>query len=89
MEDKEVGRHVFSFNPQDNGGESLNLITIFRETEEGDIYTNQELILQSYFNSASFDLSGAAFTPDNLRALANEMESEEVVMRAEFKKSEA
>lgn len=73
-------REVFVFNKDDNGGESLSLkIDYF---DNGDaahglpdgIYTNQELSLQSYCNSASFNLAGAAFTPENLRELANILE---------------
>lgn len=73
--DKLLKRHVFCFNPNDNGGESLLLTTEFfwNGDEQDGIYTNQELILQSYLNSASITLFGAAFTPENLRKLADEL----------------
>ena len=61
--------HFFEFNPDSNGGESL---TLSSEYTDGD--WQQELTLCSYFNSASFHLSNA-LTPENLRQLANELES--------------
>jgi hypothetical protein len=81
MSDKLLHRHVFCFNEEDNGGESLTLKTEFYDNGDAaaglpaGIYTNQELSLMSYGNSASFNLSGAAFTPELLRQLANELES--------------
>lgn len=85
-----VKRHVFVFNPQDNGGESLVLRTEF--VHNGDpvddgkgIFTNQELTLHSYCNAASFQLSGASITPEILRKLANELESAGVQARAQIK----
>jgi hypothetical protein len=78
MKNESIHRHVFVFNPQDNGGESLSLITDFIDNGDGPeagIFTNQELGLQSYCNSASLQLMGASFTPENLRKLANELES--------------
>lgn len=70
-------KHVFVFNPQDNGGESLILVT--KENDNGDgipngIYLTQKLSLQSYSNSASFTLVGTILTPKNLRKLADELE---------------
>ena len=83
--DKNIGRHVFVFNPKDNGGESLCLVTEFFDNGDDPktgIYTNQKLSLQSYCNSAEFQLIGAALTPDNLRKLANELESELIKAKA-------
>lgn len=73
-------REVFVFNKKDNGGETLSLAIEY--IDNGDaaaglpngIYMNQELSLQSYCNSASFNLVGAQLTPENLRELANLME---------------
>lgn len=80
MADEQVARHVFVFNPKENGGESLSLETKFidngdRKTlgPEKGIYTVQTLTLASYCNAAHFELFGA-FTPDNLRQLANELD---------------
>ena len=79
--DKIVGDHSFCFNPEDNGGESLIISTKF--IWNGDdppfkdaIYSNQEISLMSYGNSASFNLSGCELTPKNLRELANQLEVE-------------
>ncbi len=71
-----VHRHVFVFNPLDNGGESLTLITEFTDNGDRTIFYNQTLSLQSYSNSASFELYGIAMTPQILRKLANELEKE-------------
>lgn len=78
-------RHVFVFNPKDNSGESLSLVTEFFDNgdcTEDSIYTNQTLSLQSYCNSALFSLLGASLTPENLRRLANELESAMIKAKA-------
>lgn len=72
---------------EDNiGGESLLLTTkIFSNGDPikikngkivSGIYLNQELTLQSYSNSASFNLVGTVFTPSILRRMADELEKE-------------
>lgn len=81
IRDQELSKHVFVFNEKDNGGESLSLTTRFISngdeiTEKEGIYVNQELSLQSYCNSASFNLCGCTITPESLRQLANELEKE-------------
>ena len=63
-------RHVFTFNPEDNGGEALTVTTDI--TSDGDIF--QEVSLQSYGASASLNFPGW-ITPQRLRKLANELES--------------
>ena len=80
-----LDRHVFVFNPSNNGGESLCLTTEFYsngDPGEAGIYTNQEFTLSSYFNSASFNFLGQ-MTPENLRRLADELElaQEEAIRR--------
>lgn len=80
IRDKVLLRKCFVFNDKDNGGESLSLTTTYIDngddvTEKCDgIYINQELTLQSYSNSATFNLCGAFLTPENLRELANELD---------------
>lgn len=76
-----IARNVFCFNEKDNGGESLTITTEFFHNGddppfEKTIYTNQEITLQSYANSASFNLAGCQLTPSNLRELANQLERE-------------
>jgi hypothetical protein len=74
--DKKLGEHSFCFNEQDNGGEAFTLTTELYNNgdEESGYYLNQFLTLQSYCNSASFELVGAQITPKNLRKLADELE---------------
>lgn len=74
-QEKKLGRHVFCFNPKDNGGEGLYLITDFFDNGDGEVFTHQEIALQSYCNSASFHLGLASLNPENLRRLANELDS--------------
>jgi len=82
---KPVHRHVFCFNPQTNGGESLTIITDFIPNgDPGIIYTSQEISLGSYSNSASFNLSGASLTPENLRDLANQLESAQIEAKSKL-----
>lgn len=72
--DKLLKRHVFCFNDEDNGGESLILTTeMYANGDPDGVYYNQELTLQSYGNSASFNLYSAMFNPENLRRLADEL----------------
>ncbi len=76
MPDRKLGNHVFNFNPNSNGSESLVLTTTaFANGDPGGVYLNQELTLQSYSNSASINLMGTLLTPEALRRLANELES--------------
>jgi len=75
---KIISEHHFTFNPKDNGGESLTLSTEFIDNgddgEEG-IYTNHKLTLHSYCNAAHFELCGISITPELLRELANQLEN--------------
>lgn len=71
----------FPLNPKDNGGEQLIITTDFFSngdpvTATSGIFLNQQLTLQSYCNSASFNLCGAIFTPQKLRELADLIEKE-------------
>lgn len=76
MADKKLGTHVFNFNPRNNGGESLTLTTTaFANGDPGGVYLNQELTLQSYCNSASFNLVGTTLEPAILRKLADQLEA--------------
>jgi len=65
--------HVFCFNREDNGGEALTLKTVYEKTYKN-VEISQELTLNSYKNSATFDLCGAILTPKLLRELADELE---------------
>jgi hypothetical protein len=87
--DELLKSHVFNFNPHDNGGESLILQTHYisngdpPDAEGTHFFTNQVLTLASYCNSASFNLYGAAFTPENLRKLADQLETIEKELKNE------
>jgi hypothetical protein len=80
MPESILHREVFVFNKHDNGGESLSLAIEYFDNGDAaaglpdGIIMNQKLSLQSYCNTASFELAGAQFTPENLRELANVME---------------
>ena len=64
-----TNRHVFVFNPEDNGGESFMVTTEINE----DGYMTQEISLQSYGAAASFNIPGW-MTPEKLRDLANKLD---------------
>jgi len=73
--DKLLAIHVFDFDPKNNGGESLTLSTyIYSNGDPNGSYWNQTLTLQSYCNSASFNLCGTNLTPNMLRKLADELD---------------
>lgn len=80
-------KHTFCFNPVDNGGESLVLLTNFFKNEDGEIFTTQQLTLQSYCNSAAFELAGTQMTPNNLNKLANELEAAQTKAQLLIKES--
>lgn len=70
-----VHRHTFAFNQSDNGGQHLVLVTKwYPNGDPGGTFTNQEIVLYSYCNSASINLSGTSINPENLRKLADELE---------------
>lgn len=74
MADKLLKRHVFTFNKHDNGGEALMLVTQFFHNGDVDgVYTNQEIELQSYCNSASINLCGIHIDSEILFKLAKEL----------------
>ena len=82
--EKEIGRHVFVLNQKDSGGEQLVLVTKIIDNGDPNPITEQEFSLQSYCNCASFTLIGAQFTVENLRRLANELESELIKARSKI-----
>lgn len=84
-EQKLVKTHVYNFEPKDNGGESLTLTTTYYDNKYGEYCTNQKLTLQSYCNSASFELSGTQLTPDKLRELANQLEKNQIEVHFQLK----
>lgn len=87
MQEKILEKHRFYIG-ENHGGECLVLETKFLSNGDLDgIFTNQKLTLHSYSNSASFDLCGTSFTPENLRQLANELES--ALIRAKQKTHKA
>jgi hypothetical protein len=83
MKNKILKEHKFYFN---NGkyGTGLCLKTIFvAEGEEEDkitktkgIFIHQILTLESYANSASFELCGTILTSTDLRKLADQLDAE-------------
>lgn len=86
MSDKLLAKHQFVFNKHDGGGEALWLTTkVYSNGDPGGIYLNQDLVLQSYCNSATFNLVGAQVTPELLRELANQLD--EVIARVKVEVS--
>jgi hypothetical protein len=79
MENKIVHEHRFEFGS--GGGESLSITTKFIDNgdpEPEGIYWNQKLTLQSYCNSAIFDLCGTILDSNILRQLANELDKAQI-----------
>jgi hypothetical protein len=75
--DKLLHTETFNLAPHENGGESLLLHIEYFDNGDHNyhgIYMNQTLSLQSYGNSASFNLCGAALSPEILRKLADTIE---------------
>ena len=77
IDQKLLNRDVFVFNPQDNGGEGLTIMTeFFSNGDPGGVFSNQEITLYSYCNSASFHVTGFTITPEALRKLADKLEKQ-------------
>lgn len=78
MTDEPILKHTYCLNRHDNGGEHLMLYTkFFANGDPNGLYTNQELQLNSYCNSASFNLFSIKLNPESLRELADQLESAE------------
>lgn len=72
--EKQIHTHVFNLSPKTNGGEALVLTTDFFDNGDNEPLLRQKLTLNSYCNTASFNLEGTILTPKLLRKLANELE---------------
>lgn len=86
MSEKLIKTHTFIFNPGENGGEQLRLVTKFYHNGETikngrpdpkGIFINQELILESYCNKASLSLFGSAISADRFEKLARALREAE------------
>lgn len=81
-QDTLLATHTFTFilaphEPPDEGDNTLSLITEYFDNGDGapkGIYSNQKLVMQSYGNTASFNLCGTSISADHLRKLANELD---------------
>ena len=74
---QKVDKLTSVMNPEENGGESLTITTEFYDNGDktNNIYLNQTITLNSYGNSASFNLIGSPLTPEVLRKLAEDIEN--------------
>ena len=61
--------HVFCFNPKENGGQSIHLVTTINSNN-----ISQSLELNCFGNCSSLQFGDGIFTPDILRKLADELE---------------
>lgn len=77
MADEKLKRHVFTFNPDSNGGEALMLTTDYYWDGEDEVYTNQQLTMCCYGKEVSFNLGSALLNPAVLRNLADQLEQSE------------
>lgn len=86
--------HLFTLNPDSNGGESVVLHTKFEDNgdfsrglaKEPVLSATHELIINSYGNSVHFNMYGY-LTPTVLRDLANQLEKAEVAAKIVIKNS--
>lgn len=78
--DKKIDKIMQTINSNDNGGEQIVLITEFFDNGDrpAQIFTNQQIILQSYGNSASINLCSAQLNSNVLFRLAKEMLVQEI-----------
>lgn len=75
MKNLPIFTHTYYFNPEENGGEAIFLVTKFYKNRDGDIYTTQVMAIQSYCSAAELQFVGGTITPEKLRELANQLES--------------
>lgn len=76
-----IDEHRFLLEPQSSGGESVVLITMYFRYNNGDIFTNHKVVLNSYSNSANILLTSPLFTPQRLREWADELESKMISVK--------
>ena len=80
---KVLGIHSFCLNPQYCGGEQMWITTNFILNSDGEFYTEHEIILNSWSNTARIETSGVKITPSMLRQMADELELCENKIRKE------
>lgn len=69
MSDKLITEKHFRIN------EALSLKVKYFDNGDGVVFENQKLVLAGNFDDASINLYGSVFTPEQLRKLADELES--------------
>lgn len=79
MSNKLLKEHRFSLSPSELSSEGLSIVTKFYAngdeiTPTGGVFVNQTITLQSYCNSASFNLIGTTLNSKILRMLADELD---------------
>ena len=73
MKMKPLHTDFFVFNPRDNGGEQVTLVTEFYATsDKTEVYTYQELTLNCYGKSVTFAVNGL-FDPYILDQLSKQL----------------
>lgn len=85
MTENIIHQYTHDLSPTENGGEKLLLVTKFVPNgDPGVVLPNQQLILNSYGNSAVFELAKSPLTPAALRELADKLEAAETEARAKL-----
>jgi hypothetical protein len=81
-----IHTQTFVFNPEDNSGESLSLTTKYFDNGDGVVSAKHALTLQSYCNSATFELT-MAITPEVCRLLARALDVGEQIAQTKLNQS--
>lgn len=87
MDTEKLGEVRMELNPEDNGGEAVDIVVEIFDNGDYDansIYTLGTVTLQSYGNSASMSLPN--ITPEFLREFAAKLEAEMAKAKKSFGK---
>lgn len=68
-----IHEHKFDLAPNENGGETVSLLTEVFDNGNGEHFVNQHLTLHSYSNVATFHLHGIQLTSENLLNLSMQL----------------
>jgi len=82
-----VSKHEYTINPQDNGGEAAQIITKIIDNGDGDLFLDQTVELQCYGIHYTI-VKIPELTPEKLRELANQLESEILKAKAKIHKED-
>lgn len=78
--------HIHSFSGYNTMHGGWSIITSWMDNGDGEAFTNQHICLSANCNAAEIQLYDRVLTPQLLRELANELESQEILVKNKLSK---